>query len=334
MSVIKRKVGGQIGSKLIKAAFKTRGALPGGGRRRQIKQAHSRLKTRQEAAKKSPTNVRRRDRDEVGDSSVDPESGASKTITEKVGIKGEKVSTGAGTRAMPFVKEQRTKQSIARAKKKVAAEARVRDGNPRKGDKEFLARYETEEIARSTRAGTAAAKTRRKWTQKEEDAWQSKAEDAYVNRGEILEHPKTGKDYEPSLAVEKRAERNITAQRKKPRQRQAEALVEKRKFGGKIGRKLTGKVGRRRRPHQAGSRELSPRESARRKEFSEWERKRPAAIKAAKENLGKRKVREALKDAKKATRGVQPDKVKALRQKLKPKGLGKAIKGWGSTGKH
>jgi len=317
MSVIKRKVGGQIGSKLIKAAFKTRGALPGGGRRRQIKQAHSRLKTRQEAAKKSPTNVRRRDRDEVGDSSVDPESGASKTITEKVGTKGEKVSTGAGTRAMPFVKEQRTKQSIARAKKKVAAEARVRDGNPRKGDKEFLARYETEEIARSTRAGTAAAKTRRKWTQKEEDAWQSKAEDAYVNRGEILEHPKTGKDYEPSLAVEKRAERNITAQRKKPRQRQAETLVEKRKFGGKIGRKLTGKVGRRRRPHQAGSRELSPRESARRKE-----------------NLGKRKVRETLKDAKKATRGVQPDKVKALRQKLKPKGLGKAIKGWGSTGKH
>ena len=43
---------------------------------------------------------------------------------------------------------------------------------------------------------------------------------------------------------------------------------------------------------------------------------------------------EAKKGAKKAKRGVQPDKVKALKKRLKPKGVGTAQRGWGKTGKH
>ena len=48
----------------------------------------------------------------------------------------------------------------------------------------------------------------------------------------------------------------------------------------------------------------------------------------------KAKVAEAKKGAKKAKRGVQPDKVKALKKRLKPKGVGTAQRGWGKTGKH
>ena len=230
MPVIKRKVGGKIGSKLA------RKALPGGSRRKLIQKAHSKLKVR-EAGKKvgSPVNVKRRDRDEVGDSSVDHESGFSKDVTEQVGTRGEKVSTGAGTRARSFPEEQTTKRSRKFRKGVVDLESKVNDGTATKAEKAKYKRIIDKDEADQTRAARTAARTRAKWNPKKEAAWQQKAEDAYINNGEILKHPQTKKDYEPSLAVQRRAERGLTARKQSPSERKGRASVEQSlKRGGKI----------------------------------------------------------------------------------------------------
>ena len=71
----------------------------------------------------------------VGENSVDPESGVSKQITEQVGTRGEKVSTGAGTRARSFPEEQQTKATRKFRKRVVDLESKVNDGTATKAEK-------------------------------------------------------------------------------------------------------------------------------------------------------------------------------------------------------
>ena len=71
----------------------------------------------------------------VGDDSIDPESGVSKQITEQVGTRGEKVSTGAGTRARSFPEEQTTKRNRKFRKGVVDLESKVNDGTATKAEK-------------------------------------------------------------------------------------------------------------------------------------------------------------------------------------------------------
>jgi len=172
----------------------------------------------------------------VGDDSIDPESGVSKQITEQVGTRGEKVSTGAGTRARSFPEEQTTKRNRKFRKGVVDLESKVNDGTATKAEKAKYKGIIDKDAADQTRAARTAARTRAKWNQKKEDAWQQEAEDAYINNfGQIKKHPQTGKDYEPSLAVQRRAERNWAARQQSPSERRGRARVEQSlKRGGKI----------------------------------------------------------------------------------------------------
>jgi hypothetical protein len=171
----------------------------------------------------------------VGDDSIDPESGVSKQITEQVGTREEKVSTGAGTRARSFPEEQQTKATRKFRKRVVDLESKVNDGTATKAEKAEYKRIIDKDEADQTRAARTAARTRAKWNPKKEAAWQQKAEDAYINNGEILKHPQTKKDYEPSLAVQRRAERGLTARKQSESERKGRARVEQSlKRGGKI----------------------------------------------------------------------------------------------------
>lgn len=99
------------------------------------------------------------------------------------------------------------------------------------------------------------------------------------------------------------------------------------KIGGKIGSKLAKKAGR----SKPGRRAIENRE----KEYSPRTKRDNVQSPYANPTARKKaKVAEAKKGAKKAKRGVQPDKVKALKKRLKPKGVGTAQRGWGKTGKH
>ena len=171
----------------------------------------------------------------VGENSVDPESGVSKQITEQVGTRGEKVSTGAGTRARSFPQEQSTKRSRKFRKKVAQLETKVEKGTATKKEIEEYTRIVKQDAKDVTRAASSAAKTRVAGRRKQIDKkFESDAENAYVNDGEILKHPITKEDYNPPAYIQRRAERNAEARAKRPRQRQLEALKESKKTGGQI----------------------------------------------------------------------------------------------------
>ena len=118
----------------------------------------------------------------------------------------------------------------------------------------------------------------------------------------------------------------INSSKRKSKSTPIEEGVTPMKMGGKIARKIgkkrSSKQGRR--ASENRGRESSPRTP-----------RSPALLHGATPTARRKaKVLEAQKLAKKAKRGVQPDKVKALRKRLKPKGIGAAQRGWGKTGKH
>jgi hypothetical protein len=226
----------QTVTKAARAAKKKRkGALPGGGQRKAIEQALSNQRVRNATKKTgSPINVKQKG-DDVASDKIDHRSGGDVNVAEQVGTRGEKVSQGSGDRAMSYPAEQSTKASRNRAKKYTQAQARVRKGNPKKGDKEFIARYDAEESERSTRAAQKGARTRAAGSRKRIDKkFEEKAEKSYINDGVIEKHPITKKDYDPPSYIKRRAERNADARAKRPEQRQIEALKESKKTGGQI----------------------------------------------------------------------------------------------------
>ena len=80
---------------------------------------------------------------------VDPETGGSVDVARLVGTRGEKVSTGAGTRARGFVDEQATKGGRERAKRVVKLEEKREAGT--------LTKKESAELKRLNKADTDAA---------------------------------------------------------------------------------------------------------------------------------------------------------------------------------
>lgn len=229
------KTGVNVTKKILKAPRK---ALPGGRNRKTIDKIARKLKLAKKLAKNKsrPTSTRSNSADEVGDNSVNPESGFSNQVTDKVGTGGEKVSTGSGSRSMSYIAEQSSKDSRRFRKYVAALQKKVDKKTASPEERKELKRIRAKDVLDTSKARQTAARTRRAGQNKRDDAkFEKEAEEDYINNmGVINQHPRTGKDYEPPIHIQKRAIRNANARASNDKQRSLTAHLESKKTGGQI----------------------------------------------------------------------------------------------------
>ena len=154
---------------------------------------------------------------------------------KQVGSRGEKVSQGAGDRAMSYPAEQATKASRKFRKEVSELETKVNNKTATKAERAKYNRIRKKDSEDSSRAARSGARTRAAGSRKRiDEKFEKKAEKSYINDGVIEKHPITKKDYDPPSYIKRRAERNADARATRPEQRQIEALKESRKTGGQI----------------------------------------------------------------------------------------------------
>ena len=97
---------------------------------------------------------------EAEGAALDPDTEGSFDVARGVGTKGERVSTGAGSRAQGFTKEQQTAATRKRANNIIKLEAKRKAGTLSKRDWAQLRRYDAEDAASAEAQAGRSIKSR------------------------------------------------------------------------------------------------------------------------------------------------------------------------------